>query len=261
MIERSDQSIILSVENVSKSFDGVNAVRKATLMLKKGETRALIGPNGAGKTTLFNLITGEIRADEGIIQLFGTNVTNSPVQVRSALGMNRTYQISNLFLRLTVRENLFLASRDERGKRLIPFFRSWTKDTLTQERVKEIAQVVGLKDKLDTVAMELSHGEQRQLEIGIAIASSPKIILLDEPMAGLSSTERLLISKLISDRLSKKMTVLFIEHDMSTVFNLAQRITVMHEGSIIAEGSPEDIRSNRKVQEVYMLESKTDNNE
>lgn len=261
MTKKSDQSIFLSLQGVSKSFGGVDAVRNVSLVVKEGEIHALIGPNGAGKTTLFNLITGEIQLDKGLIELFGTDVTHGSTQLRNILGLGRTYQLSNLFLKLRVKENLFLASWGKRSKRLIPMFRSWMRDTVTCDRVRKVAEMVGLKNRLEIMAEELSHGEQRQLEIGIAIASNPKILLLDEPVSGLSSTERLFMIKSIVDHLSKKMTILIIEHDMSTIFSIASKITVMHGGTIIAEGSPEEIRSNKHVQQIYMVEPRMKSNE
>lgn len=258
---RSDQSIVLLLQSVSKSFGGVDAARNVNLAVREGEIHALIGPNGAGKTTLFNLITGEIQAEKGRIKLFGTDVNHSSIQLRSVLGLGRTYQLSNLFLKLSVRENFFLASWGKRSKKLTPMFRSWMRDTVTCKRVREVAGMVGLKNRLEILAEELSHGEQRHLEIGMAIACNPRILLLDEPMAGLSSTERARMTRLIGKHLSKRMTILLIEHDMSTVFNIASKITVMHEGSIIAEGDPEEIRSNRHVQQIYMVEARAKSNE
>jgi len=253
MTEKSNQKAALLLKDVSKSFGGVDAVCNVNLAVKCGESCALIGPNGAGKTTLFNLITGEIQADKGTICLFGSDVTDSSVQQRSLLDMGRTYQISNLFLGLTVKEGLFLASWKKRSKRLLPILRSWSKYAMEREQAREIARMIDLENKFETLAEKLSHGEQRQLELGIAIAPKPKIVLLDEPTAGLSSTERISMIKLIID-LTSKMTVLLIEHNMSTVFSIVNRVIVMDRGFIIADGSPEEIRSDKQVQQIYMIE-------
>jgi len=247
----------LNMKNVSKNFEGVDAVKDVSLVLRKRESCAIIGPNGAGKTTLFNLITGEVRVDKGRIMLFGIDITDSPIQKRSELGLGRTYQISNLFLALTVEESLFLALRDRKWsnlKGLSYAFKSWKRFKGQRSRVEEVAQSVGLAEKLDFVVSDLSHGQQRQLELGIAIASDPKIILLDEPMSGLSSEERnsmkLLIKKLASER-----TTLVIEHDMDFAFSgIFEKIIVLHQGSIITSGDPEEIRTNEDVKKIYNIQ-------
>jgi branched-chain amino acid transport system ATP-binding protein len=245
----------LVLKNVSKSFGGIVAVSKVDLTVTMGESRALIGPNGAGKSTLFNLVTGEIPLDEGRILLFGKDLTREPVQKRIASQLGRTYQISNLFPQLTVQENLFLASWKTRRKKIsiiATLFRSWRSFENQHRHIARIAQRVGLEDKLDIKVDELSHGENRQLELGITLAHEPRILLLDEPMAGLSIAERGFMTELIMG-LKPEITVVIIEHDIDVAFSIADQVTVLHHGAIIAEGTPEQIGNNREVQQIYTL--------
>ena len=245
----------LVLKNVSKSFGGIVAVDKVDLTVTMGESRALIGPNGAGKSTLFNLVTGEIALDEGRILLFGKDLTREPVQKRIASHLGRTYQISNLFSQLTVQENLFLASWQTRARKaslISTLFRSWRKFENQRRHVAEIANRVGLEDKLDITVNELSHGEHRQLELGLTLAHEPRILLLDEPMAGLSAAERGFMTKLIMS-LKSEITVVIIEHDIHVAFSIADQVSVLHHGAIIAEGSPKQIENNREVQQIYTL--------
>lgn len=245
----------LVLKRISKSFGGIVAVDKVDLTVMMGESRALIGPNGAGKSTLFNLVTGEISLDEGRILLFGKDLTHEPVQKRIASHLGRTYQISNLFSQLTVQENLFLASWQTWKKKVsltATLFRSWSKFENQRRYVAEIAHRVGLEDKLDTTVDELSHGENRQLELGITLAHEPRILLLDEPMAGLSAAERGFMTELIMS-LKSEITVVIIEHDINVAFSIADQVSVLHHGAIIAEGSPKQIEDNREVQQIYTL--------
>jgi len=245
----------LVLKKLSKSFGGIEAVSKVDLTVMMGESRALIGPNGAGKSTLFNLVTGEIPSDEGRILLFGKDLTREPVQKRIASQLGRTYQVSNLFTQLTVRENLFLASWQTRRKKAsfaATLFRSWRKFDDQHRHIAKIAGRVGLEDKLDIPVDELSHGEHRQLELGITLAHKPRILLLDEPMAGLSIAERIFMTELIIS-LKSEITVVIIEHDIDVAFSIADQVSVLHHGAIIAEGSPEQIENNREVQQIYTL--------
>jgi len=244
----------LTLQGVSKWFGGVSAVRGVDLVIKVGERRALIGPNGAGKTTLFNLITGELPLDEGKIWLFGRDVTYWSARQRVMLGLGRTYQITQIFPNLTVEENLFLAvrRRQEISTGLLSnLFRSQTADSVFRERVRQVAQSVNLEDALTTLAGELSYGKQRQLELGLALAVDPKILLLDEPTAGLSAGERKWMTQLL-EKIDKKVTILFIEHNIDVALNIADSVSVMYKGSIIAEADPEKIRMNKRVKEVYL---------
>lgn len=238
------------VTSLSKSFGGVHAVRSADLKVPVGERHALIGPNGAGKTTLFNLITGELAVDAGRIEIFGIDITHKTVQERAKLGLGRTYQISQLFPNLTVEENLFLAAAADQGMEF-HFLGPWRSRAKVVQRAHDSAEQVNLAPYLSKRVSELSHGLQRQLEVGMAIAMRPRLIMLDEPAAGLSPSERLALTGLIKD-LSREVTLVLIEHDMEVVLDIADRITVLQHGSVIAQGVPAEIRTNQKVQDVYL---------
>jgi len=246
----SDQKHALLVTSVSKSFGGVHAVRSTDLAVLVGERRALIGPNGAGKTTLFNIITGELAADAGRIEIFGNDITRKTVQERAKLGLGRTYQISQLFLNLTVRENLFLAAAANQRVEF-HFLSSWRNRAKVVQWTHQAAEQVNLTPYLSKRVSELSHGLQRQLEVGMAIAMRPRLIMLDEPAAGLSPSERLVLTSLVKG-LSREVTLVLIEHDMEVVLDIADRITVLQHGSVIAEGTPAEIRTNQQVQNVYL---------
>jgi branched-chain amino acid transport system ATP-binding protein len=249
-MEMSDQKHALVVSSVSKSFGGVQAVRSVSLTVPIGERRALIGPNGAGKTTLFNTIAGELVPNDGKIELFDIDITHKSIQERANIGLGRTYQISQLFLDLTVEENLFLAGNAGKGK-VFRFFGSWRKQMQERDWAREVAEQVGLLEYHTARVSELSHGLQRQLEVGMAIAMRPHLIMLDEPAAGLSPSERIILTNLIK-KLPRSVTLILIEHDMEIVLDIADRITVLYHGSVIAEGSPAEIRSNQEVQKVYL---------
>jgi len=249
-MEKPDQMHALAVKSISKSFGGVHAVRSTNLVVPVGERRALIGPNGAGKTTLFNLITGELPVDEGRIEIFGIDITKKSVQERAKLGLGRTYQISQLFLELTVEENLFLAGGANK-KLEFHFLKLWRDYGADRSWAHQVAEQVGLADHLDKKVAEISHGLQRQLEVGMAIAMRPRLIMLDEPAAGLSPSERVELSSLIKN-LPGDITLILIEHDMEIVLDLADQITVLYRGSVIAEGAPAEIKANQEVQQVYL---------
>lgn len=249
-MEMPDQMHALAVTSISKSFGGVHAVRSTNLVVPVGERRALIGPNGAGKTTLFNLIAGELPVDEGLIEIFGVDITRKSVQDRAKLGLGRTYQISELFLELTVEENLFLAGGANQGLEF-HFIKHWRNNGSVLSWAHEVAEQVGLADHLKKKVSEISHGLQRQLEVGMAIAMRPRLIMLDEPAAGLSPSERGILTGLIKN-LPSEVTLVLIEHDMEVVLDIADKITVMHRGSIIAEGTPAEIKQNQTVQDVYL---------
>ncbi|MFN2137627.1 MAG: ABC transporter ATP-binding protein [Candidatus Promineifilaceae bacterium] len=245
-----DQMHALVVKGLSKSFGGVHAVRSADLAVPTGERRALIGPNGAGKTTLFNLITGVMKPDEGTIEMYGIDVTKQSIQKRSRLGLGRTYQISQLLLDLSVEENLYLAGK--RSKRLdLQFVKPWRSYQEERNWAHEVAEQVGLENHLNEKVAEISHGLQRQLEVGMAVAMRPRLIMLDEPAAGLSPSERLILTDLIR-KLPHEVTLILIEHDMEVVLDIADQITVLNRGAVLAEGTPEEIRNNQEVQDVYL---------
>lgn len=249
-MNKPDQTLALEVTTVSKSFGGVHAVRAASLKVPVGERRALIGPNGAGKTTLFNLVAGELPVDEGKIQIFGTDITKKSVQQRARLGLGRTYQISQLFLNLTVEENLFLAGSATNNIQF-SLFKPWKDFDKERNWAHEVAEQVKLLEYLNEKVAEISHGLQRQLELGMAIAMRPRLIMLDEPAAGLSPSERIVLIDLIK-KLPKDVTLVLIEHDMEVVLDIAEQITVLHRGSVMAEGTPSEIKNNPQVQEVYL---------
>jgi branched-chain amino acid transport system ATP-binding protein len=249
-MEEPYQQHALVLTSVSKSFGGVHAVRAVDLVVTAGERRALIGPNGAGKTTLFNLITGELVVDSGKIEMFAAEITRKSVQQRASLGLGRTYQISQLFLNLTVEENLFLAGAARHGLEF-RFLKYWRDYGAERDWARQVAAQVDLVPYLGAKVSEISHGLQRQLEVGMAIAMRPRLIMLDEPAAGLSTAERVGLIRLIK-ALPREVTLILIEHDMEIVLDLADRITVMHNGSVIAEGTPSEIQASQEVQDVYL---------
>ena len=251
MREKSREEV-LTLENVSKHFGGVKAVDEVSLSVKKGERRLLIGTNGAGKTTLFNLITGDLPSSAGSIHMFGREVTKLPVHKRVRMGMHRTYQTSALFDGLTVRQNFCMAVI---GDGNVPgHFNFWGQiknNTSANELALKAAVQVGLENKMETDASDLSHGEKRQLELGLAIVGNPALIMFDELCSGLSSDERRTMLELIR-LLDKDVTLILIEHDMDVAFAVADIITVMYEGRVLVEGTSEDIRSNIQVRQIYL---------
>lgn len=240
----------LRVTDVAKSFGGVHAVSDASMSVAVGERRALIGPNGAGKTTLFNLIAGAFAVDRGSIALFGQDVTRLPMRSRAQLGLGRTYQTSQLFLQLTVEANLFIAGAGVSGQRL-QLFVPWERRAADRDRIRSVARDIGLEPKLDATVAALSHGEQRQLEIGMALAMQPRLIMLDEPSSGLSPAERAFIGRLI-EALPTTITIILIEHHMELALGIADKVTVLHRGKVICDGSPEQVRADAQVQSVYL---------
>ena len=240
----------LSVSDLSKAFGGLRAVEGVALSVAPGERRALIGPNGAGKTTLFNLISGDLPPSGGRIALFGRDVTNLPPNRRAALGLARTYQITNLFPSLTVLENLLLAVQAlERTK--LALLRPVTAYPHLYTRAHAILDSVGLADKVGEVVKNLSHGEQRQMEIALALAGRPRLLLLDEPTAGLSPAESRMMTGLLK-QLDNGITLLVIEHDMDVAFELTDRVTVLHNGKVVADGSGDEVRADPLVREIYL---------
>lgn len=240
----------LALEGVSKDFGGLRAVDNVSLRVAPGERRAIIGPNGAGKTTLFNLISGSLRISSGRISLFGDDVTRLPPHRRAALGVGRTYQITNVFPGLSVDENVVLAAQGLLRTKFSPFHRP-VDDPDVVERKDQAVEQVGLAEVRKRPASLLSHGEQRQLELAIALAGRPRLLLLDEPAAGLSSAERARMAHLISG-LSEELTIILIEHDVDLALGLVDRVTCLHYGTVVAEDAPDGIRQNELVQEVYL---------
>jgi branched-chain amino acid transport system ATP-binding protein len=243
-------NLALNLSNVSKAFDGLRALDGVSLAVTAGERRAIIGPNGAGKTTLFGLISGETRATEGRITLFGRDVTRLPPHRRAALGLARTYQITNLFPRLTALENCLLAVQALTSAKL-HLHRALSSYTDHFTRARSVLEAVGLEGKEDEVVRNLSHGEQRQLEVALALAGAPKLLLLDEPTAGLSPAESHMMTALLK-KLDPAITLLVIEHDMDVAFELTNRITVLHYGKVIADGLSHEVKVNPLVRETYL---------
>jgi branched-chain amino acid transport system ATP-binding protein len=239
----------LVVESVSKNFGGVAAVVGVSLDVREGERRVLLGPNGAGKTTLFHTISGSIIPSAGRIALFGRDITHLRPDRRARLGLARTFQITNLFPRLTVLESVLLAVGGMgHGLQL---FQSASYRRRMRAEADRLLDQWSLAPGAHRVVRTLSYGEQRQLEIVLALAGEPKLLLLDEPTAGLSPAETGRVVAMVQG-LPRDITVLMIEHDMDVAFELADRIAVMHQGRLIAEGSKAEIRANRQVVEIYL---------
>jgi branched-chain amino acid transport system ATP-binding protein len=240
----------LELRALSKSFGGLHAVRDVTFKIMPGDRKAIIGPNGAGKTTLFNLITGIFPASSGQVLLFGRDVTSWPSHRRTALGMARTFQITSLFPKLTVLDNVLLAIQGLRPSKFVMWrFLSSYRDVY--EKAHGLLERAHFLDRKDTEVRYLSHGEQRQLEIVLGLASDPSILLLDEPAAGLSSGESAEMAEFLLG-LDPKLAILLIEHDMDVVFDVADQISVLHFGQVLESGPTEQIRKSAKVQEIYL---------
>ena len=240
----------LRTENLQKHFGGLAAVAGVTIVVETGERRAVIGPNGAGKTTLFNLITGELSSTGGMVYLDGQDITTMPVHTRANLGLGHTFQRNNLFSGLSALENVRLAVQHHRGVAPIFFRAAKTFNEVTAEAVG-IMEQVGLSSNHEQIASTLAYGQQRALEIALALATDPQVLLLDEPTAGMSAAETKDMVQLI-DALPRTITLLIVEHDMEVVFRLADRITVMHYGEVVNEGVPNEIRADATVQEIYL---------
>jgi len=241
---------MLQVEAVDKSFDGFRAVDGANLTVERGELVAVIGPNGAGKTTLFNLITGQLKPDKGRIIFEGKDIAGLPPYQICKRGIGRSFQVVNVFHRLTVFENVQVAVLSQQG-RSINLFSPARK--LAIKETTDILESVGLSDKSGSISGSLSHGDQKILEMAIALGNEPKLLILDEPTAGMSPEETLATMELIKRLASTQgLTILFCEHDMEVVFSIAQKIMVMHQGRSIIQGEPEEVRGNKEVQDAYL---------
>jgi branched-chain amino acid transport system ATP-binding protein len=243
---------VLKVSNVTKSFGSLVAVRDVSLSVEAGELRAVIGPNGAGKTTFFNLISGFFPPTSGTIHFDGEDITRLAAERRVALGMARTFQITEVFPELTVAENVRISAEVAAGYRLRTWLSRGAAAALAQ-RVEELLTLAGLHGKGDRLVGELAHGDQRAAEIAMALALRPRILLLDEPTAGMGEQETYEITQLIR-RLHRegKVTIVLIEHDMRVVFHLADRITVLDQGALLAEGTPQVIADSAAVQAAYL---------
>jgi branched-chain amino acid transport system ATP-binding protein len=245
-------SEILAVEGLSKHFGGLIAVNKVNFAIKKGEAAGIIGPNGSGKTTFFNLLSGFFPPTEGRIFFFGEDITSIPPYQRVMKGMVRTFQLVSVFNSMTVRENMVLSSIRFKGNFTSPrkFFFSSTRNEDIQEKCLKSLKLVGLESKAMTLTSELSYGSKRMLEIGIALSLNPKLLLLDEPLSGLGDIEISEVLELLH-RIKKDLTLVVIEHKLSKIVNLVDRLCVMNEGNIICEGNPDNVLCNPSVRECY----------
>jgi branched-chain amino acid transport system ATP-binding protein len=240
----------LEIASLSKRFGGLPATRDVALRVMPGERRLIIGPNGAGKTTLFNLVTGDLDPDEGSVKLFGHELIGVPTQQRVHLGLARTYQILTLFPRETLMHNVVLSLLGLDKLRWDP----WSVLTGHGElyaAARDALDRVGLGDRADRVVAETSYGERRRLELAMALAQKPKVLLLDEPLAGLSQAERQAVRGLL-DAIPRDVTIVMIEHDMDTALGFAERITVLHYGEVIVEGTRAEVVADPRTREVYL---------
>jgi branched-chain amino acid transport system ATP-binding protein len=243
---------LLQVENVSRHFGSLVAVNGVTMNVEPGELRAVIGPNGAGKTTFFNMITGFFRPSSGRILFDGDDITSLMPARRVWRGIARTFQVTEVFPELSVRDNLRIAVEVASGYRLRPFLRR-NAQTAVRAQVTDLLEMSNLAAKADRLVGELSHGDQRATEVMMALALKPKLLLLDEPTAGMGDQETVEITQLIRKlHRDRKLTIVLIEHDMRVVFHLADRIMVLAEGAVLAEGTPAEIAANEAVQTAYL---------
>jgi len=240
----------LRLRGVGRRFGGLHAVRDVDLDVIPGERRAILGPNGAGKTTLFNVVAGDSLPTSGTVELFGQDVTFMPARRRTQLGLARTYQQSRMFLGLTVEDSIYLSILGVRSGHLRPVVLPG-RDRELRERARAAAGRVGVHDKLGELVGALSHGEHRQVAIAMALASEPAMLMLDEPAAGLSRGEREVLTDLLV-ALDRDITLLLIEHDMDVALRVAERVTMMHDGRVIVEGTPDEIRANQLVHDLYL---------
>ena len=241
---------VLELRSLSKSFDGLDAVKSVDLGLYAGDRKAIIGPNGAGKTTLFNLITGVLPVTTGNVLLFGEDVTRWPSHRRTALGMARTFQVTSLFPKLTVLENVLLAIGGLRPTKFV-MWRALSSYAELHDKARRLLEDAGYWDRRDAQVSNLSHGERRQVEIVLALASDPRVLLLDEPAAGLASGESREMAAFLK-RLDPALAILLIEHDMDVVFDVVDHISVLHFGKLVEQGATGEIRRSAKVQEIYL---------
>jgi ABC-type branched-subunit amino acid transport system ATPase component len=241
---------ILTIEGLTKNFGGLRAVDSVTLDIEPGKLTSVIGPNGAGKTTLFNLLTGMIKPDAGQIRFQGEDITNLPIHEIVKKGISRSFQVINLFNELTLFENVWLGvqSQQNHGREL---FSDAEKLTSVRGESLRIIKEIGLGGKEGTPVKLLSYGDRRILEITVSLTAKPSLLLLDEPTSGLVSEDRKRISDFMK-ALSSRLTLLLVEHDMDIVLSMSDHIVVMHQGKVLAQGSPEEIRGNEKVQEAYL---------
>jgi len=241
---------ILELKNLAKNFGGLKATNNVSFEIRAGDRKAIIGPNGAGKTTLFNLITGIYPVSSGQVMMFGKDVTKWRSHQRTALGMARTFQVTSLFPRLTVIDNVLLAIKGLQPSKFV-MWRFMSSYKGAYDKAHQLLEQANFMDRRDVEVRNLSHGEQRQLEIMLGLASDPKLLLLDEPAAGLSSGESMEMARFLM-KLDPNLAILLIEHDMDVVFDVADEISVLHFGEILETGTPEEIKRSSRVQEIYL---------
>jgi len=246
---------LLAIRGLSKRFGGLLANDRVDLDVVRGETHAIIGPNGAGKTTLIGQLAGELRPDAGAIRFAGQDVTRLDAPLRSRLGLARSFQITSIFREFSALDNVALAVQAHRGGSF-RFWRSAREEPALREPARLVLDAVGLGARADALAANLAHGEQRQLEIAMALATEPRLLLLDEPVAGMGLDESQQMVRFLG-ALKRRMTIVLVEHDMDAVFSLADRISVMVYGRIIATGTPPEVRSNGEVRRAYLGEDAT----
>jgi branched-chain amino acid transport system ATP-binding protein len=239
----------LRLRGVGRRFGGLHAVRDVSIEVAPGERRAILGPNGAGKTTLFNLVCGDFPVTAGTVELLGRDVTRLPARTRAKMGLARTYQQSRLFGGLSVEDNIYLSIVGVRGGHLRPVITK--RDIDIRDHARASARRVAIDHKLPDLVANLSHGEQRQVALAVALAAEPRVMMLDEPASGLSRGERQLLTDLLL-ALGRDLTLIVIEHDMDVALRVAERVTMMHDGRVIVEGTPDEIRANELVHDLYL---------
>jgi branched-chain amino acid transport system ATP-binding protein len=242
---------MLEVKGLCKSFGALVATDHVALEVQEGETLAIIGPNGAGKTTLISQLAGNLRPDAGRIRFAGEDITALPAPRRAQKGLARSFQITSVYLEFSVLHNVMLAVLAQSGR--TGFWRDARSDPALVEPARAVLEEVGLAARIDILASNLAHGEQRQLEVAMALATRPRLLLLDEPMAGMGTEESQRMIALLAT-LKRKQTMILVEHDMDAVFRLADRIAVLVYGRVIATGSPENIKTNEEVRKAYLGE-------
>lgn len=243
-------STLLHTQAITKRYGALLVTDEVSLDIRQGELHAIIGPNGAGKTTLINQLSGELRSDSGQIHFAGEDVTAQGIHARARRGLVRSYQITSVFDEFTVRENAALAARGARTH-AFSFWKALLEDKAALAAADEGIEAAGLASRANVLASELGYGERRQLELAMALASRPKFLLLDEPMAGMSVQESAAVVELLKS-LKRRYTILLVEHDMNAVFALADRISVLVYGRILTTGTPEEIRGNEEVRSIYL---------